>query len=468
MKKVLLINPHWIRPGVRDRVRRDTGVPHPGLLQIAEILIQNNVDVAHLDLGGEETLDIDKLNLVLSKYDPDVIGITAVTCSYPGALEIAKHIKKESRDIMVVGGGVFFSLNYKNILRSTDKKVFDLICTGEGELPMVDIVKYIEGKITLEAVRGIAYLVSNNQIHATAQVTPMSLPPVIDEAWSIIDTQVYTYSDNRKFGVAINTMRGCDHNCSFCTEPYRWPKVACMSAENMVKQFKIIKQKLDPSYIFVGDSNFDLPVARMKKFVNLMRSEGLSVPFNCLARLDRIHEYRSFLPQLREAGCFLIHYGGERTDDAGQAYLNKGEDSSITDVVTKAIQDADILAKATFIFGLPCDNKDTMGKMIENIYKINPDIVSFGSFTPMPGTPAFEGDSKFIAQHNLSYYTVNYAVCNTEFMAASEVEDYLDKEWAAFWKSPMHRDRLNHISNPNSRRLLNAYFDYIDAPSGKA
>ncbi len=50
MKKVLLINPYWKRPGLRDRVRRDSGVAHPGLLQIAEILLRHDKNVALLDL----------------------------------------------------------------------------------------------------------------------------------------------------------------------------------------------------------------------------------------------------------------------------------------------------------------------------------------------------------------------------------------------------------------------------------
>ncbi|MHC4425702.1 MAG: B12-binding domain-containing radical SAM protein [Planctomycetota bacterium] len=462
MKKVLLINPYWKRPGLRDRVRRDSGVAHPGLLQIAEILLRHDKSVALLDLGLDEVMIPDKIDNALDLESPDIIGITATTCSYPGALEIARKIKTIDPDILVVGGGIHFALNYMDILSGEGGKYFDLICTGEGELPMLEIVGHMEGERKTDSIKGIAFKNKTCDIVANPPVKPMSIPPVIDEAWSLLDPHLYTFKDRRKFGVAINTMRGCWGKCTFCSEPYRWPAVTWMNHEHIIRQLKIVKERLDPSYVFIGDSNFGCPIPRLKKFVKSMREEGLFIPFNFLARLDDIYRYRELLPELREIGCFLIHYGGERTTDAGQSYLRKGESSSITAEVTKIIQDADIAAKATFIFGLPSDDRDSMKLMIDDIYRINPDIVSFGCYTPIPGTPSFENDQRFINIEDLSYYTVNYTVCDTLRMPQKEIEEFLDEEWLSFWRSSIHRGCLKQLSNPSSLRIINAYYDFID------
>ncbi len=462
MKKVLLINPYWKRPGLRDRVRRDTGVAHPGLLQIGEILLRHDKNVALLDLGLDEAMIPDKIDHALDLEDPDIVGITATTCSYPGALEIARKIKTTDPDILVVGGGIHFALNYVDILTGEEGKYFDLICTGEGELPMLEIVEHVEGEKKIDSISGIAFKNKTRDLIANPPVRPMSIPPVIDEAWSLLDPHLYTFKDKRKFGVAINTLRGCWGKCTFCSEPYRWPAVTWMNHEHIIRQLKIVKERLDPSYVFIGDSNFGYPIPRLKKFVKSMREEGLFIPFNFLARLDDLYRYRELLPELREIGCFLIHYGGERTTDAGQSYLRKGESSSITAEVTKIVQDADIAAKGTFIFGLPIDDRDSMKRMIDDIYRINPDIVSFGCYTPIPGTPSFEKDHEFINIKDLSFYTVNYAVCDTLKMSQKEVEGFLDVEWLSFWKSSTHRGRLKQLSNPSSLRIINAYYDCID------
>ncbi len=462
MKKVLLINPYWKRPGLRDRVRRDSGVAHPGLLQIAEILLRHDKHVALLELGLDEMMIPEKISNALNLECPDIVGITATTCSYPGALEIARTIKTIDPDMFMVGGGIHFELNYRDILSGEEGKYFDVICTGEGELPMLEIVEYREGEKKIDSIQGIAFKTKTDDLISNPPVNPMSTPPVIDEAWSLLDPDLYKFNDNRKYGVAINTMRGCWNKCTFCSEPYRWPAVTCMNHEDIIRQLKIVKERLDPSYVFIGDSNFGYPIPRLKEFVKSMRDEGLSIPFNCLARLDDIYKYRELLPDLKEIGCFLIHYGGERTTDTGQSYLQKGESSSITEEVTKLIQDADIAAKATFIFGLPTDDRDSMKLMIDDIYRINPDIVSFGCYTPIPGTPSFEKDNKFINIKDLSYYTVNHTVCNTLKMPQKEIEEFLDVEWLSFWKSSTHRERLKQISNPNSSRIMNAYYDFID------
>ena len=462
MKKVLLINPHWKRPGLRDRVRRDSGVAHPGLLQIAEILLKHNKNVSYLELGLDEVMIPEKIKDTLDLECPEIVGITATTCSYPGALEIAQAIKTINPDTFIVGGGIHFALNYMDIFNCKEGKFFDVICTGEGELPMLEIVEFMEGDKKIDSIRGIAYKDKTGDLVVNPQVDPMSIPPVIDEAWSLLDPDLYKFKDKRKYGVAINTMRGCRGKCTFCTEPYRWPSVTCMDHKQIIKQLIIVKERIDPSYVFIGDSNFGYPISRLKKFVKSMREEGLSIPFNCLARLDDIYRYRELLPKLREIGCFLIHYGGERTTDSGQSYLQKGESSSITGEVTKIIQDADIAAKATFIFGLPNDDRDSMKLMIDDIYRINPDIVSFGCYTPIPGTPSFKKDQKFISIKDLTYYTVNHTVCDTLKMSQKDIEEFLDVEWLSFWKSSTHRGRLKHISNPDSLRIINAYHDFID------
>jgi radical SAM superfamily enzyme YgiQ (UPF0313 family) len=461
-RKVLLINPHWRRPGLRDRVRRDTGVPHPGLLQIAETLLKNDTSVALLDLAADEVLIPEKLSNALNLLTPDVVGITAATCSYPGALEVARRVKSTDPGVLVVGGGIHFALNHREILCGGDGDHFDLICTGEGELPMLEIVEHAEGKRSIDSIRGIAFRDKTGNPTMTPTIKPMSAPPVIEEAWSLLDPRLYQFQDKRQFGVAVNTMRGCWAKCTFCPEPYRWPSVAWMSAQEVVRQLKIVQERLNPSYVFIGDSNFSYPLWRLKEIVRAMREEDFCIPLNFLARLDDIHKYRELLPDLRKAGCFLIHYGGERTSDAGQSYLRKGEGSSITGEVTRIIQDADIAAKATFIFGLPTDDTDSMRRMVEDIYRINPDVVSFGCYTPIPGTPSFEKDRDFISVKDLSYFTVNYAVCDTLTMRQGEVEHFLDSEYLSFWKSSTHRGRLKNLSNPNARRLLSAYYEVID------
>ena len=462
VKRVLLINPYWKRPGLRDRVRRDSGVAHPGLLQIAEILLRHQKCVAFLDLGLDEVLIPQKLANAVNAASADVIGITATTCSYPGALEIARAIKGMDPGIIVVGGGIHFSLNYRDILSGEDGKYFDFIVTGEGEVPMLELLAFLEGKKSLDCIRGVAFKNGTHEVRTHPPITPMSMPPVIDEAWSLLDPQLYRFQDNRRFGVAINTMRGCFAKCTFCPEPYRWPSLSFMSAEDVVKQLKIVKQRLDPAYVFIGDSNFCYPISRLRRFVNAMRAEELFIPMNFLARFDDIHRFRNLLVDLRSIGCFLIHYGGERTTDAGQSYLRKGEGSLLTDQVTKEIQDADIAAKATFIFGLPSDDKDSMRSMIDDIYRINPDIVSFGCYTPVPGTPSFERDQGFIKVKDLAFYTVNYAVCNTRTLAQADVEHFLDSEYLSFWKSSTHRERFKRISNPDSRRIMGAYYGVLD------
>jgi len=446
--KISLIIPPRIAISPRDMARVDAKVPHPGILCIAQFLISHDIETTILDLNTLPDKGSDKEIIdYLSNECPEVVGLTSLTCNYPYITRIARLIRRIAPDIKIIAGGVHISLNCESILSSCDDSLFDILVYGEGEQATFALMQHFSDKKSLRDIRGICYKDCDGYIVKTQPVEQMLRPPIIKEAWSLLDITRYT-NDGKGFGLSFNTMRGCQWRCHFCSEPLRWTGIHMMAAEDIVAQLAYLKDNFAPDYILIGDSNFNVSTERIKKFIELMKSEGLSVPFIFEGRADKIWEQRELLPELRECGAFMVFFGGERLDASELDYIGKALSPHLIEQAAITIHDSGIGLETTFIFGFPSDTKksmETQARLIQE--KIRPEIPSFFSYTPIPGTPEYSRGQRYIRIHDLAYYTLNNAVCDTDFLDHKQVHAIINELWFEYWT--LEDNRTNILNHPN-------------------
>jgi len=461
--KISLITPPRIAISPRDAARVDVGVPHPGILCIAEFLLSHDIETTILDLNvlpnkGSDKEIIDYIN----NEKPEVVGMTALTCNYPHVVRIARLVRRIAPDIKTIAGGIHISLNHKDILNSHEAALFDFLVYGEGEQATLGLIQHLSGAKSLENIMGICYKDRDGYIVKTPPVEQMIRPPVIKNAWNLLE--ILKYADGRKkFGLSFNTMRGCYWRCNFCSEPLRWTGICMMPAEDVVAQIMYLKENFNPDYVLIGDSNFNISTERIKKFIDLMKSEGLSIPFIFEGRADKIWEQRELLPALRELGAFLVFFGGERMDGTGLAYIGKALSPSLSEQAAMAVHKSGIGLKTMFMFGLPCDTEESMKTQARLIQeKIRPEIPAFTSYTPIPGTLEYTRGQKYIRIHDLTYYTFNNSICDTDFLDYQQVHATVNRLWFNYWAR--EDNRTNILSHPNeaTREFGRIYYDNLE------
>ena len=454
MTKVMLVNPPWYPKCPLDRVRKkNVRVPNPGLLKIAESLLQNDIKVDYVELGMREDINIKKEMVdTIKNKKPDIVGVTGGACEYDGAVEVINNVKAIDNSIMTIGGGIHFTLNHKDILESGDGKFFDIIVRKEGEITILNLVDAFEGKKELKNIDGITYR-EGKRIKVNKDIPEMLKPKVLEKVWKILNYSNYYFEGRKGFGIAINTMHGCNQKCSFCSEPLRWNGISLMNAEDIVKQIMILKEKVKPEYVFFADSNFNISTDRIMKFIKLMKEYDLFMPFKSENRLDKIFEQRRLLPNLRDVGAALIFCGGERTTNAGLNFFNKNQSSSIMLKAARAIQDAEIGLMMTFIFGVVDDNIKNMKQMVKQIQYINPELPAFCAYTPFPGLPEREKIKKYIRVNDLRYYTMNNAICDTKFVSFNDIQSFIDDAWLSFYAKHENYEKFANHSNPETRKM---------------
>ncbi|MEE8470291.1 MAG: cobalamin-dependent protein, partial [Dehalococcoidia bacterium] len=140
--RILLINPPY--------AFSEIPIMPVGLAYIAAVLEEDGHDVQVLDLMVSKH-DEEKIRRKIEEHQPEIIGTTSVTMSYPAASDILKCCKSVDNNITTVIGGPHATFCPVETLN--EAPWIDIVVRGEGERTILDIVN---GK-KLEDVDGIAY-----------------------------------------------------------------------------------------------------------------------------------------------------------------------------------------------------------------------------------------------------------------------------------------------------------------------
>jgi len=76
----------------------------------------------------------------LPEYDPTIIGISSLfITAYPAVLDLAEACRELFPGSVIVAGGGVPTNMYNDLFRDTDS--FDALCFGEGEKPLLELVR---------------------------------------------------------------------------------------------------------------------------------------------------------------------------------------------------------------------------------------------------------------------------------------------------------------------------------------
>jgi len=127
--------------------------------------IQPHHEVILADLVLKRKNLLSSIKKTVEEYQPDVVGLSAMTFQFNMARRIAEFIKSLHRDIKIVIGGYHATLMYEEIASSDDGRPFDYIIRGEGENIFRDMLDVIEGKQKWENISGLSYRRNGGFLH---------------------------------------------------------------------------------------------------------------------------------------------------------------------------------------------------------------------------------------------------------------------------------------------------------------
>ena len=162
-----------------DTTQSHVWMPH-GVLRIEAYMKQNGYNCNEIyDIGNLRGDDATIINNLKKIKPPTVVGLGAgLTHCYPNLKRISKIIRDLFPDCWVVTGGAITS-SANVILNKTD---VDICVVGDGEIPFLKFVKYIEKNPRrkspnfqdLSSIQGLAFLSDNKKLKVTGNGEPLT------------------------------------------------------------------------------------------------------------------------------------------------------------------------------------------------------------------------------------------------------------------------------------------------------
>ncbi|MCF8369473.1 MAG: B12-binding domain-containing radical SAM protein [Bacteroidales bacterium] len=392
--------------------------PPMGLAYIAGYLESNNIETYILDCYVNK-YSIDQINNFILDFRPEIIGITSTTTLIYDAYYIAEIIKRKYPEILIVFGGSHATALPKEV---ASKHFVNIVCIGEGEKTMLDIVKVFNNNKDFEKIEGIAIWKNNSVVIRKRNNFFQDIDSLPYPAYHLLDFNKYNpkhqWGKNRQW-TPIVTGRGCPYHCVFCQEHSIFGKTTrYRSAESILDEIVMLKKNYNKTHFTFIDSTFTENHSRIVEVTELIIERKIRISWNCNSRVDTLPNTRVLI-KMRESGCNSIFLGIE---SGNSEFLQRYKTTTIKQCVKAvvALKNNHINSHCSFMFGLPGENKSTIDKTIHFSKILNPTTASFHIVVPFPGTPLFNlynREGKIISKDWSKYYrepVIKLEDCSTD------------------------------------------------------
>lgn len=371
MLDLLLINPGDSSP-----------YPAMGLAELAAFVRKHGFSVSIIDFSLPRFSEED-----IQKAKAKVIGVSVPCGLVAKSFNLADLIKKNTESV-VVFGGYYPTFCYEKCL---ENNVVDYVIIGEGELPLVSLLKYlVEKKADLSQIPGVAYREKNQIRHNPRKyIQDINLLPM--PASDLLHIEEYPRKNKERLTATLSTGRGCPFGCSFCSQSAFWErKVRFRSPEKVLQLVDKLLSMHPVNYLRILDDIFPIRRKEAIKIARGLKERGLL--WECQARIDVVD--KDLLQEFAETGLDRIFFGIESGSPKIQEVIGKKLDLGMVREVVESARRKGIKTKASFQLGSPGETKEDVDFSIALAKMLDVDEIALFVSTPFPGTPLYDTAQK--------------------------------------------------------------------------
>ena len=368
-------------------VQASLDMPPLGLLYIGTVIKNAGITVKLFDFNGLEndSAEEDAIQSII-QLNPDIIGLSVATTSYPYTCELAMRIKAVLKKTIFIWGGHHVSIHSEEPLK---QGIADIVVRGEGEEAMLKIIRIVEKhgryyKRWLKKVEGISYIYNSQIWHNKPDyliIKDLESIPIPDR--TLLDLSKY------KNASTILASRGCVGKCKFCAS-------ACMGLPrereicSILCEIDILIKKHGFRHINFVDNVFAYNKKRTKELLEAICEKKYPITFSAEININFVDEEIILL--LKEAGFKFVQFGIESGSERIMKSINKEIDLENANVIVKKCIDEGINVVCSMLIGLPEDTEDTIAEtvaMARRFKKYGAKIV-LSCMIPYPGSEVYE------------------------------------------------------------------------------
>jgi radical SAM superfamily enzyme YgiQ (UPF0313 family) len=336
-----------------------------GLAYLAGSLESRNFSVQILDAPASGS-QISDIIAAIKEGNFDLIGITFLTPMFYAVRTLVQRIRESSPGIKIIVGGAHPSALPKRTMEELPE--IDYLCFGEGEKTIIDVVKHLNGDLSLSKIEGLAYR-DNAQVCVN---TPRSFETDLDlipkPARHLLPMEKYSLTASRTKGSGfcptIIVARGCPFNCQYCSHQFG-RTFRHRSAESIIEELKEIKTNYDVDQVNFEADTLTINKTFIKELCERIIQEKIDIRWTCESRIDTVDE------RLLE----LIQKGVTKEKVRESFRLTKK---------------AGITIRAFYMLGLPTETEAESMETIKFAKELDTLWAQFTVTIPYPGTPMFD------------------------------------------------------------------------------
>ncbi len=353
------------------------------------------------------------------------LATSALTSTINEALKVLELARQINPATVTLLGGIHPTFMFDELLQSS--QVVDYIVIGEGEVTLRELLQTLERGGDPATVPGIVFR-RGEEIIRTPHRPLMDSIDDLPMAWDLLEWETYSYFiiPDSRLG-AIATSRGCQHTCSFCSQPVFWENSwRGRDPRKVVDELEYLFATYGVNVFSIVDEHPTRVQGRWEKILDLLIARELPISLLMESRASDLIRDREILWKYRKAGVVHISLGVESAD---QALLDSFRKNQSLDEVREAIQliqGEGIVSEASFIVGFPGETPDSVKRTLEQANALNPDIANFMAFTPWPYVGLHEAVRPFIQTLDYGRYNLVDPVVQPSAMSLSQIESAIN------------------------------------------
>lgn len=387
----------------------------------------------------------DKIVELVSKFQPDVIGVTCNFTTYSkGVFELVNLLKEKIPEPLLVMGGAHVTMDAENVLESQCKA--DLVVRGEGEETFNELIECLENKKDYSNLLGITFrkngrVISNEKRPLIADLNELPIPNrkyIDQEIYSQINKKMYFLSKGKRVA-SIMTSRGCPFKCVFCSTKVVWERnFRPRSSALVYKEMQRLVKEYDIDEFLINDDQFYLQKDRVLELCDMLVKNRIRVHFNVASGSSVWLLDESLLKKLKKAGLYRITLPMESGNVQTLKYISKPIN---LDKARKMIQQANSLGLwtyANFIVGFPYETKEDIQATIDYVNKSGLDYATYFIAKPYAGSEMYEHFRKEgLLKGEIDPTTMGEVGHDIVHMSAEELQALRDKAQGMYMKYVM-------------------------------
>lgn len=348
---------------------------------------------SYLKAGGHQATLLKVKNLkshqILGRvrdFSPDILAYSVMTGEHSHYLALNQGIREQYACISVFGGPhpTFFP-------EMIEEEGVDVICRGEGELAMLELVTRLEAKQPVIGIQNL-WVKDGKTVHKN----PLR-NLVCDLDTLLFPDREFMYTGDSQLNnfrtKVFMAGRGCPYQCSYCfNRQYhqlyqgRGTMIRYRSVDNLIEEIVKVRRSYPMDFIDFEDDTFILSSQEWLEELAQKYSKIIGLPFKCNVRPNLVCP--DTVKALKAAGCYSVWIGIECGDErVSNELLGRGMANGQIRDACALLRRSGIKYIAENIGSLPVE--DPLGVDFQTLalnIQCKPDYANLSIFQPYPGT----------------------------------------------------------------------------------